>query len=334
MSHPLTVETVILAQPRGFCAGVQRAIDIVELALECYGPPIYVRHEIVHNRHVVTSLEAKGAIFVDELDQVPEGATTIFSAHGVANQVVADAEHRGLSVLDATCPLVTKVHREAQRYEAEGRRIILIGHAGHPEVEGTAGRVSQPVFLVSSVEDVDALDLHSDLPLAYVTQTTLSVDDTVPIIARLHARFPSIVGPDKRDICYATQNRQNAVRLLAKQVDLLLVIGAPNSSNSNRLRDLGEQLGVPSYLIEDASTIDPSWLQGPRKIGITAGASAPETIVQSVIRDLQSRTGCAIEIMDGISENVLFKLPATLEADVTRHRLARGSSQGVVPCVS
>lgn len=301
---------IILAQPRGFCAGVERAIEIVERALERYGAPIYVRHEIVHNKYVVEDLRQKGAIFVDELDEVPTGAWTVFSAHGVAEKVEADAGARGLPVIDATCPLVTKVHREAQRNEQDGRQIILIGHAGHPEVEGTSGRVKNPVLLVETAEDVATLNVADPEQLAYVTQTTLSVDDTKVIIDALKARFPHITGPDTKDICYATQNRQNAVRELAQQVDVIFVIGSKNSSNSNRLRDLGEEMGTPSYLINDSRDIQPQWLDNAKTIGITAGASAPEVLVEDVIDYLRANHQATVGVMKGIEENVKFKLPA------------------------
>ncbi|MBL0320358.1 MAG: 4-hydroxy-3-methylbut-2-enyl diphosphate reductase [Alphaproteobacteria bacterium] len=307
------MKQVILAQPRGFCAGVERAIHIVELAIEKYGPPVYVRHEIVHNAYVVEDLKRKGAVFVDELDEIPEGAITVFSAHGVAESIVEHAKERNLPVIDATCPLVTKVHKEAQRHEQEGAQIILIGHKGHPEVEGTSGQVKSEVIIVSSKEEVETLDVSNVGKLAYVTQTTLSVDDTRAIIEALEKRFPHIVGPDLRDICYATQNRQNAVRMLAKQVDLLLVIGAVNSSNSNRLRDLGEEMGVPSYLIAGADEIDASWLDGISKIGITAGASAPEILVEQVIHRLSTLADITVSSMDGIVENVKFKLPEMVD---------------------
>lgn len=303
-----TVE-IILAQPRGSCAGVERAIDIVEKALEIYGPPIYVRHEIVHNKFVLDNLKAKGVIFVNEVDVIPEGAVTIFSAHGVSEKVVEEADARKLDWIDATCPLVTKVHLEAQRHEQTGKQIILIGHKGHPEVEGTSGRVQNEVLLVSSEEDVDNLVVDDPSKLAYVTQTTLSVDDTRHIIEKLKARFPAISGPDLKDICFATQNRQNAVKALAQKADVILVIGAVNSSNSNRLRDLGETMGVPSYLINDEKAIDDAWLDGVKKIGITAGASAPEVLVQNVVDYLSSRTPSRITLMDGVIENVQFKLP-------------------------
>ncbi|MBN8531235.1 MAG: 4-hydroxy-3-methylbut-2-enyl diphosphate reductase [Alphaproteobacteria bacterium] len=301
---------IILAQPRGFCAGVERAIEIVERALVKFGAPVYVRHEIVHNKHVVEDLKAKGVIFVGELTEVPDGAITVFSAHGVSQKVESEARLRDLPLIDATCPLVTKVHKEAQRYETEGREIILIGHAGHPEVEGTSGRVKDGVRLVQTAEDVANLNVRDEGKLAYVTQTTLSVDDTRDIIAALKKRFPAIVGPGERDICYATQNRQNAVRELAKQTDLILVLGSQKSSNSNRLRDLGLQEGVQAYLINDASEIDEAWLSGKRSVGITAGASAPEKLVQEVVHYLKRLHPAAETLpLEGIQENVKFKLP-------------------------
>ncbi len=277
---------VILAQPRGFCAGVVRAIEIVERALEKYGPPVYVRHEIVHNKFVVDSLKAKGAIFVEELSEVPQGAVTIFSAHGVAKSVVNEAAGRSLPVLDATCPLVTKVHNQGKRYVAQGRVLILVGHAGHPEVEGTLGQIDGPVVLVQNEKDVEALDISTDTPVAYVTQTTLSVDDTRGIIAALERRYRNIVGPETRDICYATQNRQSAVRELSHHVDVILVVGAKNSSNSNRLREIGAEAGIPSYLIADGSELMPEWVKDAQTIGITAGASAPEVLVEDVINTI------------------------------------------------
>jgi 4-hydroxy-3-methylbut-2-enyl diphosphate reductase len=303
---------VVLAQPRGFCAGVVRAIDIVERALEKYQAPIYVRHEIVHNRHVVESLKAKGAIFVEELDEVPDGAHAVFSAHGVAQSVVQAAAARGLPVLDATCPLVSKVHAQAKRYVRHGRAMILIGHAGHPEVEGTIGQIDAPVYLVSTVEDVDALDIPAVTPLAYVTQTTLSVDDTKAVIASLKARFVNIVGPDTSDICYATQHRQTAVRDMCKMVEVILVVGAKNSSNSNRLCEIGLEHGIPSYLIADASALDPDWLHGKETGGLTAGASAPEELILEVIEALSRLGPVEVEPMDGVKEDIEFRLPAEL----------------------
>jgi 4-hydroxy-3-methylbut-2-enyl diphosphate reductase len=306
---------VILSQPRGFCAGVVRAIEIVERALRKYGPPVYVRHEIVHNRHVVERLKAKGAHFVENLDDIPQGAVTIFSAHGVPRAVVDEAVARDLPVLDATCPLVTKVHNEARRYVARGRTLILIGHAGHPEVEGTMGQVSDPVYLVQTEKDVELLDLPNDAPVAYVTQTTLSIDDTRGIIAALQKRFSDIVGPDTRDICYATQNRQTAVRELSTLVDVILVVGAKNSSNSNRLREIGEEAGIPAYLIADGSELDASWLQGAATVGITAGASAPEVLVEDVIEALRRIGSVEVSTLPGREENLEFRLPTAL-ADV------------------
>ncbi len=303
---------IILAQPRGFCAGVERAIEIVERALIRYGTPIYVRHEIVHNKYVVDSLSTKGVVFVDDISEIPEGGVTIFSAHGVSDQVEQNAQSRNLAVIDATCPLVTKVHKEAQRSEKEGRQIILIGHEGHPEVEGTSGRVQQEVLLVQTVQNVASLEVNDPDQLAYVTQTTLSVDDTRIIIEALKSRFPNIKGPDLRDICYATQNRQNAVRELAKNVDVLLVIGAKNSSNSNRLRDLGEEIGVYSYLIDGAQSIQKEWLAGKNNIGLSAGASAPEILIDEVLRYFQTEFNANIHLMDGIQENTKFKLPEEL----------------------
>lgn len=304
---------VVLARPRGFCAGVVRAVEIVERALERYGAPVYVRHEIVHNKHVVDSLRAKGAIFVEEVDEIPQGAVTIFSAHGVSRRVETDAGLRGLDVIDATCPLVGKVHKEAQRYVEKGFEIALIGHRGHPEVVGTMGQVSGRVHLVSEVEDVSAMAPANPEKLAFVTQTTLSVDDTRHIIDALRNRFPAIVGPDVKDICYATQNRQTAVRLLAKSVDVVLVVGANYSSNSNRLRELAVELGVPGYLIADAGELDLAWLDGAATVGITAGASAPEELVAGVIDALAAAFDVAVSDLDGIDENVHFKLPAILD---------------------
>ncbi|MGZ5855098.1 MAG: 4-hydroxy-3-methylbut-2-enyl diphosphate reductase [Xanthobacteraceae bacterium] len=303
---------IVLAQPRGFCAGVVRAIEIVERALQKYGAPVYVRHEIVHNKHVVNSLKAKGARFVETLSEIPENAVTIFSAHGVARNVEEEADARKLPVLNATCPLVTKVHNQGKRYVGQGRQLIPIGHAGHPEVEGTMGQISAPVVLVQTESDVDKLDIPSDAPVAYVTQTTLSVDDTKGIIAALQKRFSNIVGPETRDICYATQNRQTAVRELSAQVDVILVVGAKNSSNSNRLREIGSEAGVPSYLIADGSELQPEWVAGARAVGITAGASAPEVLVDDVI-DALSRLGpVEVTALTGHEETVEFRLPVEL----------------------
>ena len=305
---------VILAQPRGFCAGVVRAIEIVEKALDKYQSPVYVRHEIVHNKHVVDNLKAKGAIFVEEVDQVPDGARVVFSAHGVAKSVVNAAAERNLPVFDATCPLVSKVHNQAKRFVRQGRALILIGHAGHPEVEGTIGQIEAPVALVSTVADVGELEFASDLPLAYVTQTTLSVDDTRAVIDALKARFTDIVGPDTADICYATQHRQSAVRDLARMVEVILVVGAKNSSNSNRLREIGEEEGAPSYLIADASALDPAWLAGKETIGLTAGASAPEELILEVLEALRRIEPVVVVPMDGVEEHIQFRLPAELRA--------------------
>jgi len=303
---------VILAQPRGYCAGVVRAIEIVERALEKFGAPVYVRHEIVHNRHVVDSLRDKGARFVEDLSEVPAGAVTIFSAHGVARQVEQDAERRGLSVLDATCPLVSKVHMQGQRYVDQGRTVILIGHAGHPEVEGTMGQLTAPVRLIQSIQDVQRLDIPTDAPVAYITQTTLSVDDTKAVIAALRERFSNLVGPETRDICYATQNRQTAVRELAKLVDVIIVVGARNSSNSNRLREIGQEAGVPSYLVADGSEVRPHWLEGKRVVGLTAGASAPDVLVDDVVAALRRVGPIHISTLPGIEEKIQFRLPTQL----------------------
>jgi 4-hydroxy-3-methylbut-2-enyl diphosphate reductase len=309
------VMRVVLAQPRGFCAGVERAIEIVERALEKYGPPIYVRHEIVHNRHVVERLRAKGAHFVDEIDEIPKGAVTIFSAHGVASAIEERATDRGLPVIDATCPLVSKVHIEGQRYANQGREIILIGHAGHPEIVGTMGRIDGRVHLISTPEEVMRLEVGDPDKLAFITQTTLSVDDTRAVIEALKAQFPTIVGPDTKDICYATQNRQRAARELAKIVDVVLVVGAPNSSNSNRLREIAAESGVPSYLIEDARALHPSWIEDATAVGITAGASAPAELVEEVINRLRELTQVELSVLPGVTENVRFRMPSQL-ADV------------------
>ena len=307
---------VVLAQPRGFCAGVERAIEIVERAIEKYGPPIYVRHEIVHNRHVVERLRAKGARFVDEIDEIPPGAVTIFSAHGVASAIETRAGERGLPVIDATCPLVSKVHIEGQRYANQGREIILIGHAGHPEIEGTMGRITGKVHLISRPEEVAKLCVTNPKKLAFITQTTLSVDDTRAVIEALKARFPSIVGPDTKDICYATQNRQRATLELAKIVDVVLVVGAPNSSNSNRLREIAAEFGVPSYLIEDANALNPAWLDGVSAVGITAGASAPDELVEELVERLGEMDEIEIQRLPGVTENVRFRMPSQLAESV------------------
>jgi 4-hydroxy-3-methylbut-2-enyl diphosphate reductase len=305
---------VLLAQPRGFCAGVVRAIEIVNRSLEKFGAPVYVRHEIVHNRHVVEELERKGAVFVESLDEIPDGAVTIFSAHGVAQSIIDEARARGLPVLDATCPLVSKVHNQGKHYVARGRTLILIGHAGHPEVEGTIGQVDAPVHLVSTAQDVALLDIAADEPVAYVTQTTLSVDDTREVIAALRARFGDLQGPDVADICYATQHRQSAVRELCGMVDLLLVVGSHKSSNSNRLREIGLEMNVPSYLIADGSELDPAWLAGVKTVGLTAGASAPEALVLDVIDALRRHAEVDVHQMSGVQETIEFRLPNELRA--------------------
>ncbi len=312
--HNTKTINIILASPRGFCAGVERAVDIVERALKKYGAPVYIRHEIVHNKYVVNHLKDKGAVFVEELDEIPNNAVTIFSAHGVSDKVENEARHRHLFVVDATCPLVTKVHLEAKKQESLNKQIIIIGHKGHPEVEGTSGRVQQEVLLVSTINDINYLVVKDPTNLAYVTQTTLSVDDTTKIISKLKERFPQIVGPELKDICYATQNRQNAVKTLAKQVDIILVIGAKNSSNSNRLRDLGEEMGVPSYLIDTPDDIDHSWFGTFNNIGITAGASAPEILIDNIIQYLQGIfPNSVINALKGINENIKFRLPKEVQ---------------------
>jgi 4-hydroxy-3-methylbut-2-enyl diphosphate reductase len=310
---------LMLANPRGFCAGVDRAIDIVERALEMFGAPIYVRHEVVHNKFVVEDLRSKGAIFVDELVDVPDGETVIFSAHGVSQAVRNEAEQRGLKVYDATCPLVTKVHMEVVRHQKAGREVVLIGHAGHPEVEGTLGQYNPKlglgaIYLVEDADDVATLDPKDSENLAFVTQTTLSMDDTAGIIDALKQRFPNIIGPKKDDICYATQNRQEAVKALARECDLVLVVGSPNSSNSNRLREVSEKLGTPAYLIDNETEIDTEWLNGKNRVGISAGASAPEVLVQKVINRLKELGGEQVDEVTGIEENVVFPLPKTLQA--------------------
>ena len=310
---------VWLASPRGFCAGVERAIEIVERAIDLYGPPVYVRHEIVHNKRVVETLRAKGAVFVEEVDDVPDGAVTIFSAHGVSEAVENQAKERDLPVIDATCPLVSKVHKEGQNHAKKDRQVILIGHEGHPEVEGTQGRIPGGVLLVTKPKDVAQLEVRDPDKLAYVTQTTLSVDETRDVIEALKKRFPTIIGPDVKDICYATQNRQQAVRNLAEHVDLLLVVGATNSSNSNRLREIGTELGVPSYLIDDADNLDPAWLKNVDIVGVTAGASAPEELVQEVITRLGDFAEVKLTKLDGVEENITFKLPRELKEAVRQN---------------
>ncbi|WP_421855415.1 4-hydroxy-3-methylbut-2-enyl diphosphate reductase [Novosphingobium sp.] len=313
---------VILANPRGFCAGVTRAIDIVERAIDRFGAPVYVRHEIVHNRFVVDQLRDKGAVFVDELSDVPAGATTILSAHGVAKAVQKEAKERNLPVIDATCPLVTKVHIQGRRYAKAGRQIVLIGHAGHAEVIGTIGQIDAPVVLVSSADEVAALPFEPDTPIAYVTQTTLSVDDTRGIIAALHERFSDVAGPDVDDICYATQNRQTAVRKLAEVSDVLIVVGSRNSSNSNRLREIGAEMGIRSYLVDGGDDVDPAWVDGVDTVGITAGASAPDALVESVIAKLGRLRDLTVSQLEGVSENVEFSLPPILRRHDTAVRAA------------
>ncbi|GAA4339414.1 4-hydroxy-3-methylbut-2-enyl diphosphate reductase [Pigmentiphaga soli] len=310
------VAEVVLAQPRGFCAGVDRAIEIVERAIELYGAPIYVRHEIVHNRYVVEDLRAKGAIFIDELDEAPAGATVVFSAHGVARAVRREAAERGLQVFDATCPLVTKVHVEVAKMRAAGNEIVMIGHKGHPEVEGTLGQSDDGMYLVETVADVQALRVADPSRLAYVTQTTLSVDDAAEVAAALKARFPGIVEPKKSDICYATQNRQDAVKIMAPACDLVLVVGSVNSSNSNRLREVAERKGAAAYLIDGPDDIDPGWLAGRSRVGVTAGASAPEVLVQSVIARLKEQGAVSVRTLAGVEEGVAFPLPKGLSKGV------------------
>ena len=310
---------IVLANPRGFCAGVSRAIDIVERALESFASPIYVRHEVVHNKTVVGELKEKGVVFVDELDEVPNDAIVIFSAHGVSKEVRAEAERRGLQVFDATCPLVTKVHVEVSRYQREGRECIVIGQAGHPEIEGTLGQFESDgpgsIHLVESVADVRALEVKAPERLAYVTQTTLSTDDAAEVIDALRDRFPGITGPKKKDICYATQNRQDAVRRLAPQCDVFLVVGSSNSSNSNRLREVAGKLSVPAHLVDCADDLDPQWFEGACTVGVTAGASAPEALVQSILVRLAEWGGCRIEEAAGVRENVAFSLPKGLRGN-------------------
>ncbi|MCX5542304.1 4-hydroxy-3-methylbut-2-enyl diphosphate reductase [Paraburkholderia sp. CNPSo 3076] len=303
---------ILLAQPRGFCAGVDRAIEIVERAIQLHGAPIYVRHEIVHNAYVVEDLRKKGAIFIEQLDEVPSGNTVIFSAHGVSKSVRADAEARGLRVYDATCPLVTKVHVEVAKMRDEGLDIVMIGHKGHPEVEGTMGQVAEGMYLVEDIADVEALKLRDPQRVAFVTQTTLSVDDAAEIIAALKARFPAIREPKKQDICYATQNRQDAVKFMAPQCDVVIVVGSPNSSNSNRLREVAEKRGIPAYMVDAPEQIDPQWIAGKRRIGLTAGASAPEALAQEIIRRLHELGARNVRALEGIEENIAFPLPRGL----------------------
>src|SRR5689334_20933192 len=313
-SEKIAVMDVLLANPRGFCAGVERAIAIVERALALHGAPIYVRHEIVHNRSVVESLRAKGAVFVDELDQVPAGGIVIFSAHGVAKSVQAEAERRGLKVFDATCPLVTKVHVEVAKMLRDGYEIVMIGHKGHPEAEGTMGQARSGMHLVETLEDVEALSVASPERLAYVTQTTLSVDDARAMVAALKRRFPSIRGPKKDDICYATQNRQDAVKFMAPQCDVVIVVGSPNSSNSNRLREVAEHMGAKAYMVDSAADLRAEWIAGQRRVGITAGASAPEVLVRDLIARLKALGAESVRPLEGIIEEVAFSLPRELAA--------------------
>ncbi len=303
---------ILLANPRGFCAGVDRAIEIVERALALHGAPIYVRHEVVHNQFVVDNLRLKGAVFIEDLADVPPGSILIFSAHGVSQAVRQEAQARGFTVFDATCPLVTKVHNEVARLREQGKEIIMIGHAGHPEVEGTMGQGGAGMYLVESPADAKLLVVKDENNLAFVTQTTLSMDDTATIIAALKARFPAITGPRKDDICYATQNRQDAVKQLAKQCDVVIVVGSPSSSNSNRLREVADHMKVPAYLVDNASELKEEWLTGKLHIGITAGASAPEVLVQDVIARLKKMGATSVRELQGISENVVFPLPKAL----------------------
>ena len=304
---------VLLANPRGFCAGVDRAITIVERALALHGAPIYVRHEVVHNKFVVDGLRQKGAVFIEDLADVPSGGILIFSAHGVPKSVRQEAESRGLTVFDATCPLVTKVHGEVSRLREQGKEIIMIGHAGHPEVEGTMGQSDGGMYLVESPQQVQMLKVKDEQNLAYVTQTTLSMDDASSIVAVLKIRFPAITGPKKDDICYATQNRQDAVKLLVKQCDVVIVVGSPNSSNSNRLREVAANVGVPAYLVDDASGLQPDWFLGKPRVGISAGASAPELLVQGVIARLREMGSGSVTELPGITENIVFPLPKALQ---------------------
>ena len=308
-----TPQEILLAEPRGFCAGVDRAIEIVERALQKFGRPIYVRHEIVHNTYVVNDLKAKGAIFIEELSDVPPGATLVFSAHGVSRAVQQEAQARGFNIFDATCPLVTKVHIEVGRMRDQGREIVMIGHKGHPEVEGTMGQVDSGIHLVETPDDVARLQVADPDKLAYVTQTTLSVDDAENIVNALRVRFPTIAGPKKDDICYATQNRQDAVKLMTPYADVVFVVGSKNSSNSNRLREVAELRGVPAYLIDNAAGIEPTWLEGKRRIGVTAGASAPEILVAEVIARLKELSQGAVRDLDGVPEKVTFPLPRELQ---------------------
>ncbi len=309
------MEEIVLAEPRGFCAGVDRAIEIVERALTKFGAPIYVRHEIVHNTYVVNDLKAKGAIFIEELDEVPAGATLVFSAHGVSQAVRKEAERRGFSVFDATCPLVTKVHVEVAKLHKEGYEFLMIGHKGHPEVEGTMGQLLDGIYLVEDVDDVARAPVKKPDRLAVVTQTTLSVDDAALVLAAVKQRFPNVREPKKQDICYATQNRQDAVKVLSPQVDVVIVVGSPTSSNSNRLRELAERLGKPAYMIDDASALEPAWFEGRQRVGLTAGASAPDVLVQQVIARLRELGALAVRKLDGVAETVHFPLPKGLKLE-------------------
>lgn len=308
----MAIPEIVLANPRGFCAGVDRAIIIVEQALEKFGAPIYVRHEVVHNKHVVDELKQKGAIFIELLDEVPSGSTLIFSAHGVSKEVRAEAEARGLNIFDATCPLVTKVHIEVAKMRAAGKEVIMIGHKGHPEVEGTMGQWQGGMYLVEAPDDVAKLEVQAPENLAYVTQTTLSIDDAALIVAALKAKFPNIRAPKSDSICYATQNRQDAVKIMAKDCDLVIIVGSPNSSNSNRLREVAENQGIESYMVDNASYLKAEWVNGKRKIGVSAGASAPEILVKEVIRSLQALTNAEVQELQGVIENVVFQLPKNL----------------------
>ena len=317
---------VLLANPRGFCAGVDRAIAIVEQALAKFGAPIYVRHEVVHNKFVVDDLKAKGAVFIEDLSSVPRGSTVVFSAHGVPRSVRVEAEARGFNVFDATCPLVTKVHVEIAKMRAAGREIVMIGHAGHPEVEGTMGQCDGGVYLVESVADVAALEVKEPGLLAYVTQTTLSVDDAADIVAALRRRFPDIAGPKKDDICYATQNRQDAVKFMTPIVDVVIVVGSPNSSNSNRLREVAAIRGTPAYMVDRADQLDPAWIAGKQRVGVTAGASAPEVLVAEVIARLQALGARQVRELDGVREQIVFPLPKGLSAGHAVHASTRSGS--------
>ena len=312
LSSPNETFDVLLAQPRGFCAGVDRAIDIVERALEQFGAPIFVRHEIVHNRFVVEGLRERGAVFVEALDEIPQGSTVVFSAHGVSRAVRLEAQQRGLTIFDATCPLVTKVHVEVAKMRRDGFEVVMIGHAGHPEVEGTMGQADAGIYLVESLEDVQCLIVSSPERVAYVTQTTLSVDDCAEIVSALRQRFPSISEPKKQDICYATQNRQDAVKFMAPKSDLVLVVGSANSSNSNRLREVAEKMGCEAYLVDRLEAVNPSWLKGKRCIGVTAGASAPESLVQELVEGLRGLGARGVKALEGIEEHVSFPLPKGL----------------------